>query len=206
MTDLSLLYLAIILVIFLKTSYIRWLEQPSMEPPPFTTSKCSLNTFVPSAIVFLGTNFCNLFSHSCHNIFPFICFKLITWRVLLALLTPKPPYESCSGNFSVQFHWERSIKLNWNFSQKERKSFEKSMFSGPAWNFFRHFTPCLVFRVTMCNVGYPEFHTTCKYLIMYIKLNGSRKTSYKSPSHPSMLSELVHSDPVWKTGSSLWYE
>lgn len=131
--------------------------------------------------------------------FPFICFKLITWRVLLVLLTPKPPYESCSGNLSVQVHWEMSIKLNWNFSQKEYESFKKSMFSGPAWNYFCHSTPCLVFRVTTHNVGYPEFHTTCKYLIMYTKLNASRKTSYKSSSQPCILSEQVHSDPAWKT-------
>lgn len=119
MTEPSLLYLAIILVIRLKTCYIRWLAQPPMEPSSIYTPKCSRDTFVPLAIIFFGNDFCNLFSHSCHNLLPFSCFKLITWRVLLVLLTPKPPYESCSGNFSAHFHWERSIKLNWNFSQKE---------------------------------------------------------------------------------------
>lgn len=60
---------ASITVICLMTSSIRWPAQPSMEPPSSYTSKCSFNIFVPLATGFPGSAFCNLFSHSAHNLF-----------------------------------------------------------------------------------------------------------------------------------------
>lgn len=100
----SLLYLASILVICFMISSIRWAAQPSMEPPSRYTPKCTFNTFVPLATGFPGSAFCNLINHSGHNLFPFTCFRLITWSVLpILLLTPKPLCKCCSGNFQCNF-------------------------------------------------------------------------------------------------------
>lgn len=42
------------------------------------TPKCTFNIFVPLATGVPGSAFCNLFSHSAHNLFPFTSFRLIT--------------------------------------------------------------------------------------------------------------------------------
>lgn len=68
--------------------------------------------------------------------------------------------------FQYNFIEKGQLSLTEISHKKKEESFKESIFSVPQWTFFCHFTLYLMFRITMCDVGYAGL-ITCYSQLFY---------------------------------------